>query len=234
MKLKIMTYNVQHCYNQSLKDIDYDELALEIKNSNADIVGLNEIYGEGSIFGNQVEILAKKSGMNYCAFAAAFEHDYGPYGNGLLSKLPIRFVEKIMIPDPVIKANPEEYYETRCILKVTFDDGIIVLVSHFGLNDDEQKNAVATTLSNICNNKSILMGDFNMTPDNIMLESIKEHMNDTSIGFCELVNTWASYSPVIKIDYIFVSKDISVENAEVSSKIVSDHFYHSAVINIKK
>ena len=111
MKLKIMTYNVQHCYNQSLKDIDYDELALEIKNSNADIVGLNEIYGEGSIFGNQVEILAKKSGMNYCAFAAAFEHDYGPYGNGLLSKLPIRFVEKIMIPDPVIKANPEGYYE---------------------------------------------------------------------------------------------------------------------------
>lgn len=234
MKLKIMTYNVQHCYNQSLKDIDYDELALEIKNSNADIVGLNEIYGEGSIFGNQVEILAKKSGMNYCAFAAAFEHDYGPYGNGLLSKLPIRFVEKIMIPDPVIKANPEGYYETRCILKVTFDDGIIVLVSHFGLNDDEQKNAVATTLSNICNNKSILMGDFNMTPDNIMLEPIKEHMNDTSIGFCELVNTWASYSPVIKIDYIFVSKDIYVENAEVSSKIVSDHFYHSAVINIKK
>lgn len=229
-----MTYNVQHCHNQSLKDIDYDELALEIKNSNADIVGLNEIYGEGSIFGNQVEILAKKTEMNYYTFAAAFEHDYGPYGNGLLSKLPIRSVERIMIPDPVVKVNPEGYYETRCILKVTFDDEITVLVSHFGLNYDEQKNAVATVLSEISNQRCILLGDFNFTPDNDLLSFFLNTMSDVSIGYCDDEKTWPSYSPCSKIDYILVTKDIIVETAKVSTNIVSDHLYHFAIICIQK
>ena len=139
-----------------------------------------------------------------------------------------------MIPDPVVKVNPEGYYETRCILKVTFDDEITVLVSHFGLNDDEQKNAVSTVLSGISNQRCILLGDFNFTPDNDLLSFFLNTMSDVSIGYCDDKKTWPSYSPCSKIDYILVTKDIIVETAKVSTNIVSDHLYHFAIICIQK
>jgi endonuclease/exonuclease/phosphatase family metal-dependent hydrolase len=55
-------------------------------------------------------------------------------------------------------------------------------------------------------------------------------MKDVSIGFCEGVPTFPSDKPTIKIDYIFVSPDIEVENSYVPEIIASDHRTHVAEI----
>ena len=53
MILKIMTFNIRHCsdYNSYLNDgsdrIDFNVPAGIINEFGADIVGLNEVYGEG-------------------------------------------------------------------------------------------------------------------------------------------------------------------------------------------
>ena len=76
------------------------------------------------------------------------------------------------------------------------------------------------------------MGDFNVTPDNPVLNPIKEKLKDAGMGFCENTPTFPSDNPKIKIDYIFVSSDIEVKHAEIPEKIASDHRVHTAEIKI--
>ena len=89
--MKIMTFNTQHCLNYMTKKIDFDVMAKAIIDCDADIVGLNEMRGLGNIeeYAEQVEILAKLTGMKYFYFGKAVDFPAGPYGNGFLSKIPI-------------------------------------------------------------------------------------------------------------------------------------------------
>ena len=233
--MKIMTFNTQHCLNFLERKIDYQIMADLIISEGADICGLNEMYSnriEGDDLPNQTKILAEKSGLaNYYFAKAICLPGEGSYGNGFISKIPILEAETIIIPDP----NPRKYngyYETRCLLKAKLEGGITVLVCHFGLNLDEEENAVETILKNVTDEKCILMGDFNVTPDNPVLNPIREKLKDAAEGFCESSPTFPSDKPTIKIDYIFVSPDITVEYAEIPEKIASDHRVHTATIKI--
>ena len=227
-----MTFNTQHCLNFLEQRVDYDIMAKAINDIGADIVSLNEMYSscEGSIFPNQTEKLSALTSLKNFYFAKAIDSlPEGIYGNGLLSRYKILSAETILIPDP----NPrkfKDYYETRCILKAKLENGYTVLVCHFGLNSDEQENAVKTVVENLEGEKCILMGDFNVTPDNEVLNPIKEKMLDASVGFCQNTPTFPSDKPRIKIDYIFVSPDITVEYAQIPEIIASDHRTHIAVI----
>ena len=121
------------------------------------------------------------------------------------------------------------YYETRCVLKAELDAGIPgglnVLVSHFGLNPDEHKLAVRTVTGLIPEERGVLMGDFNMKPRNRKLRPIKRRLVDTA-AFLERGDkgcTFPSDRPNRKIDYIFVTEDLSVDACRVFPKIASDH-----------
>lgn len=228
--MKIMSFNTQHCLNFLEQKVDYDIMARAIEDVGADIVGLNEMYDEGSVFGTQTQKLSEKCSLKNHYFAKACELDNeGTYGNGFLSRYKIVEARTILIPDPEPRAY-NGYYETRCVLKARLENGYTVLVVHFGLNPDEQENAVKTILEHLENEKCILMGDFNITPDNPLLAPIKERMRDTSIGFCENKPSFPSDKPKIKIDYIFVSPDIEVVSADIPKIVASDHRPHIAEI----
>lgn len=230
--MKIMSFNTQHCLNYLEGKIDYDIMAGAITSLGADIVGLNEMYSNGkepSEYINQTKKLSELTGLENYYFAKAIPLGKGEYGNGLLSRYKIVDAKTIKIPDP----NPRKYsgyYETRCLLKARLENGYTVLVCHFGLNPDEWESAVNTILENLEEEKCILMGDFNLTPEKEALDPIKKKMKDTAIGYCESTPTWPSYKPEEKIDYIFVSQDIAVEYAEIPTLIASDHRAHIAKI----
>lgn len=191
MKIKFMSYNTQHCLNFITREIDFDIIADTIKKCEADIIGLQEIRDEGqdAVYQSQAKIIAEKLGYHYYYFAEAIRFGgVNPYGNAIISRYPIISAETIMIPDPEIKKY-DGYYETRCLLKATIDvrNGLNVLVSHFGLNPDEQENAVETVVSNIPKEHCVLMGDFNMEPDNQILNPIMQGLQDTA-KFFQLIN----------------------------------------------
>ena len=234
VKMKIMSFNTQHCSNFYTGDFDYQLMADTINKCKADIVGLNEMRGKGNAENNvsQAEVLADLTGLKHFYFAKAIDvNDEYPYGNALISKYPIISAETIMIPDPVKKTGTG-WYETRCLLKVKLENGITVLVTHFGLNLDEQKNAVKTILENSEDEKCILMGDFNVTPDNEVLKPIYRKMKDAGEVIKGSMFTFPSDNPVEKIDYIFVSKDIELVDAQIPEVVASDHRPHTATINI--
>ena len=229
--MKVMTFNTQHCLNFITRKIDFDVMAKAIIECGADIVGLNEMRGFGTHeeYREQVEILARLTGMKYFYFGKAYDFFEGPYGNGFLSKIPIVEVKNVIIPDP----NPHKYdgyYETRGVIVAKLEGDVSVLVTHIGLNPDEMESAVYTLCENIAPNRCILMGDFNMKPDNPILAPIFERMVDTSVGFCDNKLSFPSDNPECKIDYIFVSRDARVIFADIPKIIASDHRPHIAEV----
>lgn len=231
--MKIMSFNTQHCLNYIEQKIDFAIMAKAIKACDPDIVGLQEMRGEGPSpeYTDQVRILSELTGMQYYYFAHAIDiGGEGLYGNGLLSKRPIVRAEKIMIPDPVVKVGRR--YETRCIIKAELEGGVTVLTTHFGLNHDEQVNAVATVVKNLADQRCILMGDFNVTPDDAVLSEIRAKMKDTADAIDGEQLTFPSDVPQRKIDYIFVSPDVKVCDAEIPAIVASDHRPHLASVEL--
>ncbi len=242
--MKIMSFNTQHCLNYREQKIDFAIMANAILSCDADIIGLNEMRDKGpdiAEYDRQVEYLSELTGIPHYYFAKAIDTPGGPYGNAFLSKFPILQAETIPVPDPVpdpeLTRNPDPvtglgYYESRCLLKAKLQNGLTVLVIHFGLNPGEKENAVATVLEHITDEKCILMGDFNVTPDDALLQPIRARMKDTADLFCEPLFSFPSDNPVRKIDYLFVSPDLEVLSADIPPIVASDHRPHLATINL--
>ncbi len=231
--MRIMSFNTQHCLNYVENKIDFQIMADAILQCKADIVGLNEMHGEGEHieYTDQTRTLSELTGIGNYYFSKAtdiFDDDTGalegPFGNSLLSKYPIKSVETIPIPDP---ENPSgnELYETRAVLKAKLSNGFTVMVTHFGLNHDEHLLCVDTVLKNLEDEKCILMGDFNIEPDNAVIEPIKNVMFDTAELFDEKLLSFPSIDPYKKIDYILVSRDLKekVKFADIPDIVAADH-----------
>ena len=232
--MKIMTFNTQHCLNYLEQKIDFAVMAKAILDCGADIVGLNEMRDQGTHrdYTPQVDTLSALTGLPHFFFAKSIEFTgKGPYGNGLLSRYPILEAESIPIPDPEPRKY-DGYYETRCVLKAKLAGGITVLACHFGLNPDEQENAVATICQHLVDEKCILMGDFNVLPEDPVLDPIRAKMKDTADLFGHPLLSFPSDAPDRKIDYIFVSKDVEVLTADIPAIVASDHRPHTAEITI--
>ena len=224
--MKIMCFNTQHFSDYyGGNRIDLQRYADYILSKAPELVGLNEVRSSGPHpeYRNQTAHIAALSEMPYSYFAKALTPSgRGPYGNALLSKHAILEAKTIPIPDPEPKLF-HGAYETRCVLKAKLENGLTVLVCHFGLNPDEHENAVQVVIENLETEKCILMGDFNVLPDNPVLKPIRTRMKDTADGFTAPMLSFPSDHPTRKIDYIFVSRDIQVVSADIPALFLSDH-----------
>jgi endonuclease/exonuclease/phosphatase family metal-dependent hydrolase len=230
--MKIMTFNTQHCLSFQEDKIDFELMAQVIKRFEPDVVGLNEMRSKGNApeFEDQTAILSELTGLKHYYFAKAIDVGEGnPYGNALLSKVPIVSAQTIPIPDPKSEEGLD-CVESRCLLKVQLENGMCVLVTHFGLSEQEQKNAVQTALENMQNEKCVFMGDFNVEPESAILNPIRVKMKDVADLFAKPLHSYPSDDPVCKIDYIFVSPDITVQSADIPAVVASDHRPHIADI----
>ncbi len=229
-KIRVMTFNIQHCLDYQNNKIDIALFADAIKDVNPDICGLNEVRGEGPLDGYTDQTNALGDGLGYNRyFAKAIDVDgTSPYGNAFVTKYPVESAETVAIPDPIIK-NEIGKYESRCVLKAVVDANgtdVLVLVCHMGLALGERKNAVETICKIIDETDMplILMGDFNALPDADELKPLFDRLNDTD-ALAEVKGkfTFPSYNPNIKIDYIFY-KNLKCTGVKTIEKVVSDHF----------
>ena len=130
------------------------------------------------------------------------------------------------------RLRPDVEANCRKWLELCKAAGLNVLVTHFGLNPDEQQNAVNTVIANLPGEKCVLMGDFNMRPENERLIPLYERLFDTAERFDEPKLSFPSDNPKGKIDYIFTTKDVQVLSADIPTIISSDHRPHIATIEL--
>ena len=239
MKLKLMTFNIQHGRNHNLSGdvIDLPLMAENVREQNPDIFGLNEVRSGNdtdiySGYSDQPKFFADALGY-YSYFGCAIKiKDDCSYGNAVFSKTPMVKCEKIMIPDVTERVGTR--YETRCIIKSEYEfDGrkLTVLNSHFGLGVGEDEKAVDTVIELLkeIDGPAVLMGDFNMTPDNTQIKKLSELMTDSHESLGKAEKTYPSNTPETRIDYIFV-RDVKLLNVDTVKKIVSDHYAVTAEI----
>lgn len=168
--LKIVSYNIKCAwYGKTI-----DQVAQQLKEVNADIVGLQEVdcNTSRSTGGNQIETIAAKAGYPYYYFAPVIEYGgdktkqapadlkTNAYGHAILSKYPIKNTE-IIWPDAQQKDEEVRNFE-RHEIDV---NGKIVAFYNCHLNTTKgsvqyfeiQENYMAKDKYAIC------VGDFNET-----------------------------------------------------------------------
>ena len=236
MVIKAVTFNIQHCENFMTEKIDFDAYAEKIQSFDADVIGLNEVRDAGvqEDYQAQAAILAEKTGYQFC-FAKATEIGQGnPYGNAVLTRLPVKSCETIPVPDPDPRGC-DGYYETRCLLKMTLaEPDVTFFITHFGLNPDEHENAVKTVLDNLGDGNAVLMGDLNVQPHSPIIARIRERMTDAATAATpgDPMLTFPSDRPDRKIDYIFTRGNITAKTCRVVPGVLSDHLPLAAELEI--
>lgn len=237
MQIKAMTFNTQHCLNFNTQKIDFDVMALAIKECEPDIVVLNEMRGKGvdPNFQSQTEILGARLGYNGF-FGYAIMLPSGPYGNAILSRFPIVSAQTVIVPNPVVPANQFVRYETRAFIsaRVLLPDGreLTVLGTHFGLEGGQKENSITVFQKLYTPNLCVFMGDLNVKPDNPILNPIRKLMQDAGDMLPQnACCTFPSDAPKEKIDYIFCSQDMNIVSAEIPNIVASDHRPHTAIID---
>ncbi len=104
---------------------------------------------------------------------------------------------------------------------------LTVMSTHFGLVDDEKKEAtrIVTELVNECENSCIVMGDLNSSPDSEYAGKLACILKDTMPEPEKQTRTYyGTEEPSYKIDYIFVSDNIRVLDAQIVHEKASDHY----------
>lgn len=223
-KIGVLSFNIHHgnppSENESV--INLDTIAQIIKNTNADLVGLQEIDVNLGRSHNedQAKKLAELTGMHYI-FSKGIDLEKGEYGTAILSKHPIEHVEKYFLPSPV-----ESERRSLSIIEVRINDKKILFANtHLDLKDKNKIAQAKFITSRFKNEKlpTILVGDLNSEPtDPAIVELGKIFTKTTSQNGL----TFPQDKPNTEIDYIMVNTSSHPKffnHRVLEEKYASDH-----------
>ncbi|SDK37927.1 endonuclease/exonuclease/phosphatase family protein [Natronincola ferrireducens] len=228
--LKIMSYNIHHGKNLYGR-YSLDEIAEVIKNSGADIVGLQEIDNGviRSRFEDQIKYLSEKLSMEY-VYGYNINILGGTYGNGILSKYPIESYENLLLP-----SGREQRGLLRATIKVN-NHSIHFLSTHLGLNQGERKNQINAIdkYLDILSSNIILVGDFNARPHSREIQHMSKRLVDAAHKAAKGDEPTFDL-PVLsgRIDYIFVDQKFPIQRYQVIKSRASDHYPITAIIKLE-
>ncbi|MDM5152987.1 endonuclease/exonuclease/phosphatase family protein [Bacillus sp. DX1.1] len=244
--IKVMSYNIHH--GEGVDAIlDLKRIADIIKQSGADIIGLQEVdkhFSERSNFEDQVKWLANYLGMKY-TYAANLDYEPLPgeehrrqYGTAALSKYPILSSKNHLLTNIPYPVNPTEQ---RGLLETVINvkgNHIRFYNTHLDNKRAEQRDLQIQEILEIAKQKertSIFAGDFNATPESPEILKMTAQYKDV---FAELDQNEDFTIPVDKpnrrIDYIFTSEDVKICTGEVINTFASDHLPITAELMLTK
>jgi endonuclease/exonuclease/phosphatase family metal-dependent hydrolase len=227
LEIKVMTFNIHHGKGTDSK-VDLYRIAEVIEKSDADIIGLNEVdkhFSKRSYYEDQISWLAKQLNMNYAFSPSLSLKPMRQYGNALLSRYPI------VAKNSYLFDFMPGIIEGRSLLEATIqinDQLLLVNVTHLSMNPflhKKQTNFILNRLRHY-SYPFIIMGDWNMKPGSRgwrkMTRETQDAWNMAGIG---AGHTYPSLRPIVRLDYIFVSRHFQVIKADVFAKTpnASDH-----------
>ncbi|WP_256243522.1 endonuclease/exonuclease/phosphatase family protein [Bacillus sp. V3B] len=239
MKIKVMTFNIHHGKGID-KQSDLYRIAEVIDKCNPDIIGLNEVdqhFSRRSLYEDQTSWIANQLKMDH-AFSPSIsiksKHliEKRQYGNALLSRYPI-ITKKIHL-----FKNRSGINEGRSLIEATIQINkqlYIVMVTHLSLNLflHKKQTDFIVNQSQKYSHPTIIMGDCNMRPGSKGWRKLTDAFQDVwNIGGNGTGYTHPSLRPRRRLDYIFVSRNLKVVEADVVTKIskASDHLPLTATL----
>lgn len=236
--LTVLSYNIHHSNPPTAGGlIDLESIAAVIMESEADIVGLQEvdIFTERS--GKDLHMakeLAEMTGMDYFYFSKGIDFQGGEYGTAILSKFPLGEMETIPLPSP--EGTEPRTLSLAKILHTSLGE-IYFANTHLDYTSVENSLAQAKKITETLAPKQqpiVMVGDFNAEPSSETIQFLDEYYIRTCGNSC--APTIPVVNPTKAIDFIMYSKEmgISTQSHEViPESYASDHLPVKAVLNFE-
>ncbi len=238
--MRVLIFNIHHGKGMDRK-LDLSRIKDVIQSSQADIIGLNEVdqaFSKRSQFVNQAMWLADELNMNYrfgstISIQKKKNSTAREYGNALLTRFPIvssRNHKFDFLPRLV---------EARGLLEVDVqvnNSALSCFVTHLSFTPLQHLKQSTYIIEEVKKkrNPTIVMGDWNMKPYSASWREVSSYLIDVNNGQGHN-HTFPSNRPFMKLDYIFVSKELKVVSAKAlkTDILASDHLPYLAEIEIK-
>ncbi|WP_339750639.1 endonuclease/exonuclease/phosphatase family protein [Algoriphagus aquimarinus] len=223
LEVKVLSYNVHHCNPPSNPGlIDVDGIAKVIMDSNADLVGLQEIDVNNERSGmhlNQAKKLAELTDMYYY-FSKGIDYKGGEYGTAILSKYPISQMETIQLPE-----EPGSERRTLSVLTVDLPNGKKMRFGNTHLDFTSDENALAqakaiTTYFEAEELPVILVGDFNVESTSQTMAHLDKTFDRTCEQGCPA--TIPVVNPRKAIDFILYSSGMGIQT--MFHEVIQEHY----------
>lgn len=228
VNFKVMAYNIHH--GEGVDGIlDLERIANLIEESDADIVGLQEVdnhWSERSDFQDQSRKLAERLGMFY-TYAPNLDREplnegdpRRQYGTAILSKYPILHSENHFLTKI---GNTEQ----RGVLEATINvkgNHLHVYNTHLALTSAEREIQIKeiVEIASASKGPKVFTGDFNATPESIEMKPMYANYQDAFSDGHDAF-TYPAKNPAKRIDYLFASNDINIVQSQVIHSLASDH-----------
>ncbi|MBB3660884.1 endonuclease/exonuclease/phosphatase family metal-dependent hydrolase [Rhizobium sp. BK650] len=227
--IRLLTYNVHSCIGTDGK-LDPGRIANVIAEADADIIALQEVdVGRRRTGGvDQARMIASLLKME-AHFHPVLSVAEEQYGDAIITALPTG----------AVKAGPlPSIGEKRGALSVEIMIGerkLLVINTHLGLRGRERIQQMTTLLSSgwlgVAADEpvsAILCGDFNAVPASATYRLATRSLKDAQLtGKAAPKATFPSRLPLMRLDHIFVTGDLTVKSAAVLgtrlARIASDH-----------
>ena len=227
LKLTVLSYNVRHCSPPASPSlIDVEAIAKIISDSQADLVGLQEIDVNTERSGidlDQAARLSELTGMHFY-FSKGIDYQGGKYGTAILSKFPLSDQQTLPLP-----AAPDTEQRTLSKVTATLPDGrkIRFANTHLDFTSDENAWAQATVITESLKGENvpvILVGDFNVLRESKTME----HLNEFFVSTCEMdcMPTIPADDPKKTIDFILFLDNRGTDvlsHKVLNEPVASDH-----------
>ncbi len=229
MTLKILSWNIW-------TDGYFDQVIEFLKESKADIIGLQEVVGDDP----KRDVIGFLNKIGYQHVFAPIRKDWGDRvmndGPALFSKHKILKTEKYILSKEDSRAAVGADIQVGNKTLHVFSTHLIHTHQQHSEEQDEQ---AAELLGKIPPKLSILMGDFNATPDSTAVKKIKQFLIDTNPASKPTWSVYPKGCPICKpqkidtrLDYIFTTKDIKTSDFKVEKSKASDHLPISVLVEI--
>lgn len=231
LPIRVMTYNIHNGFDTD-GQLALEELAQLIEDSEADVIALQEV-SRGWVVNGSVDTLtwlSRRLDMPY-----VFDPMIDPLlGMAILSRYPVLEMETIDLPPANLAIN-------RGAMRVTVDIGndetVDIITTHFhhlllgGPVREIQSRAILDLWGGA--DQTIILGDFNTPPNTPPIEVLRQGgLTDAyeRVGAPPEGHTFYLNRVPVRIDYIWLSRDLDVYDLDVVHVNASDHYAVSATV----
>jgi endonuclease/exonuclease/phosphatase family metal-dependent hydrolase len=229
--IRVMSFNIHHGRGVDGR-LDLTRVAAEVRDSGADIVGLQEVdrhWSERSDLADQPAELARALHM-HVVYGANLDLDPrnpgGPrrqYGNAILCDAPIRQWRNTLLPrigDSEQRGLLEALISVRRV-------PVQVFSTHLQHNSQPERLAQTAAIRRVigaCQESVVLTGDLNALPGTPEIDALTEDLIDAwaEAGVGDGY-TFPAENPTARLDYVLHSDDVRACTAAVLCTDASDH-----------
>ncbi|OGZ00218.1 MAG: hypothetical protein A3B13_00155 [Candidatus Liptonbacteria bacterium RIFCSPLOWO2_01_FULL_45_15] len=229
MRVKIISWNIWI-------DGNFDKISVFLRRANADIIGLQEVKNDDP----ERKIIEFLTGLGYQYVFAPIEKSWSgrKYNDGpaIFSKYPIITSEKYILSETKSRMAVKADIEINNVKLHIFNTHLLHVHQK---ESDIQNEQVSALIKVLPVDRTIVMGDFNATPESTVIREMKTALIDTDPASSP---TWSVYpagcdecnpqAMDTKLDYIFKTKDIKTDSFEVRKSEGSDHLPISVLVEI--